>query len=208
MIDSEVFAVDTILNEVCVLVTVAFALTLVPGLQRPERSLLSRRDQNTALLVFLFLGLVEEATVSHAGFLAPPHHQVRTSQPQPGNRRRGRLNLPTLRFAAAPELQVQLFNRWFDPQTMLPCGPGNAVMRNCAFIGTTTESGPRCARYQGAYVERVADGRLLHVLSHGVGVSHAIAAQGRLVAIGGVLASPASLLPSLPSLGSLVALLS
>jgi hypothetical protein len=94
-------------------------------------------------------------------------------------------DLPTLRFAAAAELQVQLFNRWFDPQTMLPCGPGNAVMRNGAFIGTTTESGPRCARYQGAYVERIADGRLLHVLSHGVGVSHAIAAQGRLVAIGG-----------------------
>jgi two-component system sensor histidine kinase LytS len=69
MIDSEVFAMDTILNEVCVLVTVAFALTLVPGLQRPERSLLSRRDQSTALLVFVFLGLVEEATVSHAGLL-------------------------------------------------------------------------------------------------------------------------------------------
>ncbi len=58
---------DTIFNEVCVLVTVAFALTLVPGLQRPELSLLSRRDQGTALLVFLVLGLVEEATVSHAG---------------------------------------------------------------------------------------------------------------------------------------------
>ena len=29
--------------------------------------------------------------------------------------------------------------------SMLPCGPGNAVMRNGAFIGTTTESGPRCA---------------------------------------------------------------
>src|ERR1700756_6003235 len=69
MIDSEVFAMDTILNEVCVLVTVAFALTLVPGIQRPERSLLSRRDQSTALLVFVFLGLVEEATVSHAGLL-------------------------------------------------------------------------------------------------------------------------------------------
>src|SRR5258708_18333640 len=69
MIDAEVFAMDTILNEVCVLVTVAFALTLVPGLQRPERSLLSQRDQSTALLVFDFLGLVEEATVSHAGLL-------------------------------------------------------------------------------------------------------------------------------------------
>ena len=69
MIGSWAFAMDTILNEVCVLVTVAFALTLVPGLRRPERSLLSRRDQGTALLVFLFLGLVEEATVSHAGLL-------------------------------------------------------------------------------------------------------------------------------------------
>jgi two-component system LytT family sensor kinase len=59
----------TIFNEVCVLVTVAFALTLVPGLRRPELSLLSRRDQGTALLVFLVLGLVEEVTVSHAGLL-------------------------------------------------------------------------------------------------------------------------------------------
>jgi hypothetical protein len=60
---------DTIFNEVCVLVTVAFALTLVPGLKRPELSLLSRRDQGTALLVFLVLGLVEEVTVSRAGLL-------------------------------------------------------------------------------------------------------------------------------------------
>ncbi len=60
---------DTILNEVCVLVTAAFALTLVPGFRRQERSLLSIRDQGTALLVFLVLGLIEEATVSHAGLL-------------------------------------------------------------------------------------------------------------------------------------------
>jgi hypothetical protein len=33
------------------------------------RSLLSRRDEGTALLVFLILGLVEEASVSHAGWL-------------------------------------------------------------------------------------------------------------------------------------------
>jgi len=59
----------SIFNEVCILVTAAFALTLVPGFRRPERSLLSRRDQGTALLVFLVLGLVEEATVSHAGWL-------------------------------------------------------------------------------------------------------------------------------------------
>ena len=60
---------DSIFNEVCILVTAAFALTLVPGFRRPERSLLSRRDQGTALLVFFVLGLVEEATVSHAGWL-------------------------------------------------------------------------------------------------------------------------------------------
>ena len=60
---------DSILNDVCVLVTAAFVLTLVPDLRKPERSLLSRRDQGTALLVFLLLGLVEEATVSHAGLI-------------------------------------------------------------------------------------------------------------------------------------------
>src|ERR1700676_2137939 len=59
----------TIFHDICVLVTAAFALTLVPGFRRPERSLLSRRDQGTALLVFLVLGLIEEATVSHAGLL-------------------------------------------------------------------------------------------------------------------------------------------
>jgi two-component system LytT family sensor kinase len=60
---------DSIFNEVCILVTAAFALTLVPGFRRPERSLLSGRDQGTALLVFLVLGLVEEVTASHAGWL-------------------------------------------------------------------------------------------------------------------------------------------
>src|SRR6202030_1279549 len=69
VIDFGILAMDTILNEVCVLVTAAFALTLVPGFRRPERSLLSRRDQGTALLVFLVLGLIEEATVSHAGLI-------------------------------------------------------------------------------------------------------------------------------------------
>ena len=68
VIDSWVFTMDSIFNEVCILVTAAFALTLVPGFRRLERSLLSRRDQGTALLVFLVLGLVEEATVSRAGW--------------------------------------------------------------------------------------------------------------------------------------------
>src|SRR6266404_8210230 len=69
MIDSGVFAMDTIFNDVCVIVTAAFTLTLVPGFRQPERSFLSRRDRGTALLVFLVLGLVEEITVSHAGWL-------------------------------------------------------------------------------------------------------------------------------------------
>jgi len=60
---------EKLFNDICVLVTAAFALTLVPGFRQPERSLLSRRDQGTALLVFLILGLVEEVTVSHAGWL-------------------------------------------------------------------------------------------------------------------------------------------
>ena len=58
-----------IFNEVCVLVTAAFALTLIPGFRQPERSLLSSRDRGATLLVFAILGLVEEAAVSHAGLL-------------------------------------------------------------------------------------------------------------------------------------------
>ena len=68
-IGSRVFAMDTIFNDVCVLVTAAFSLSLVPGFRQPVRSLLSRRDQGTALLVFMSLGLLEEATASHAGWL-------------------------------------------------------------------------------------------------------------------------------------------
>ncbi len=69
MSDPALPAMGIIFREVCVLVTAAFALTLVPGFRRQERSLLSGRDQGTALLVFLVLGLVEEVTVSHAGWL-------------------------------------------------------------------------------------------------------------------------------------------
>jgi two-component system LytT family sensor kinase len=69
LIDSGMFAMDSIFNEICILVTAAFALTLVPGFRRSAGSLLSRRDQGTTLVVFLVLGLVEEATVSHAGWL-------------------------------------------------------------------------------------------------------------------------------------------
>src|ERR1700758_3141871 len=59
----------TVLHDVCILVTAAFALTLVPGFRQPGRSLLSRSDQGTALLVFLVLGLVEEVTFAHAGWI-------------------------------------------------------------------------------------------------------------------------------------------
>jgi two-component system, LytTR family, sensor kinase len=59
---------EIIFNKICVLVTAAFALTLVPGFRRSERSLLSVRDRGTALLVFLLLGIVEEASVRQTGW--------------------------------------------------------------------------------------------------------------------------------------------
>ena len=58
----------SIFDKICILVTAAFALTLVPNRRRPERSLLSIRDRGTALLVFLVLGLVEEAAVRRTGW--------------------------------------------------------------------------------------------------------------------------------------------
>jgi hypothetical protein len=61
MIDTGVRTLDSLFGDICVLVTAAFALTLVPGLRLQDRSLLSMRDRGTALLVFLVLGLVEEA---------------------------------------------------------------------------------------------------------------------------------------------------
>ena len=69
MIDTGVGTLDSLFGDVCVLVTAAFTLTLVPGLRLQGRSLLSMRDRGTALLVFLVLGLVEEAGISHSGWL-------------------------------------------------------------------------------------------------------------------------------------------
>jgi two-component system, LytTR family, sensor kinase len=69
MIDSGVPALNSIFNDVCVLVTAAFVLTFVPGLRLQERSLLSMRDRGTALCVFLVLGLVEEAGVARTDWL-------------------------------------------------------------------------------------------------------------------------------------------
>jgi two-component system LytT family sensor kinase len=68
MSDPSLPAMDVIFNKVYVLVTAAFALTLVPGFRRSERSLLSVRDRGTALLVFMVLGLVEEAAVGQTGW--------------------------------------------------------------------------------------------------------------------------------------------
>ena len=57
-----------ILSKICVLVTTALALTLVPGFRRSERSLLSLRDRGTALVVFMILGLVEQTAVGQTGW--------------------------------------------------------------------------------------------------------------------------------------------
>src|ERR1700743_2138450 len=59
---------EVILSKVCVLVTAAFLLTLVPGFRRPDRSLLSVRDRGTALVVFLLLGFLEEGVVRETGW--------------------------------------------------------------------------------------------------------------------------------------------
>jgi two-component system, LytTR family, sensor kinase len=59
---------EIILSKVCVLVTAAFLLTLVPGFRRSSHSLLSVRDRGTALLVFLLLGFLEEAVVRQTGW--------------------------------------------------------------------------------------------------------------------------------------------
>jgi len=69
MTDPTLYAMDAVFKKVCVLVTAAFALTLVPGFRRSERSLLLARDRGTALLVFLVLGFVEEASAWQTAWL-------------------------------------------------------------------------------------------------------------------------------------------
>ena len=59
---------ESIFNKICVLVTAAFALTLVPGFRRSESSLLSVSDRGTALLVFMLLGLAEQVAVGRSGW--------------------------------------------------------------------------------------------------------------------------------------------
>jgi LytS/YehU family sensor histidine kinase len=62
MSNPAVFVTQMIIGKICVLVTTAFVLTLAPAF-RSDRSRLSFRDRGAALLVFLALGLVEEATL-------------------------------------------------------------------------------------------------------------------------------------------------
>jgi two-component system LytT family sensor kinase len=69
MTDTGVPAMNSIFNALCVLVTAAFVLTFVPGVRLRERCLLSVRDRGTALCVFLILGLIEELSDSHSGWL-------------------------------------------------------------------------------------------------------------------------------------------
>ena len=91
----------------------------------------------------------------------------------------------TTQAMARPGLQAQLFNRWLDPVTMLPCG-GDGTLTVQGHIATGgTDNGPRCARFQGGFVEHIADGRLMHILTHGIGIPRAMALRRDLLAMGG-----------------------
>ena len=77
---------DAVFTKICFLVTAAFALTVLPwGFKHSKGSLLVARNRGSALVVFLVLGLVEEAsgwrnpwlnerivTVCTAGLVAGP----------------------------------------------------------------------------------------------------------------------------------------
>jgi len=56
---------DTIFNQVCVLVTAAFRLRLCQALDSESVLLLSMRDQGTALMSFYFSVSSKRAAVSH-----------------------------------------------------------------------------------------------------------------------------------------------
>ena len=60
--DSRLFAMDSLFNAICVLVTAALVLTFVPGLML-RRFPLSMGDRGRALLVCVALGLVAETSV-------------------------------------------------------------------------------------------------------------------------------------------------
>jgi LytS/YehU family sensor histidine kinase len=120
---------NTILNDVCAMVAAAFALTLVPGFRNLERSLLSRRDQGAVLLVFTILGLVEEATVSHAGLLNPRIVAVcaagLVAGPLGGTGRRLICHLVSRRAPRPAVRRHHNFHvvRWFDRRVAVPVAP-------------------------------------------------------------------------------------
>ena len=60
---------DAVFTKICILVTAAFALTLLPGFKRSKVSLLAARNRGSALAVFLVLGLVEEASAWRSPWL-------------------------------------------------------------------------------------------------------------------------------------------
>lgn len=98
------------------------------------------------------------------------------------------MSFSVLRNLELPEygLSLQLFNRYRDPRSMQRCGLGNND-GNGMWSSTGSAS---CARYQGAYVERTADGKLVHILNHGVGVPEGVALRGRLFAMSGITENP------------------
>ena len=67
--DSWVFAMDSLFNAICVLVTAAVVLTFVPGLMLRERFPISMGDRGRALLVCVVLGLVEGTSVLHRDWI-------------------------------------------------------------------------------------------------------------------------------------------
>jgi hypothetical protein len=129
MSDPALPAMDTIFNDVCVLVAAAFALTLVPSFRQPKRSFLSRRDQGAALLVFTILGLVEEATASHAGVAKRANRGGMRGRSGSGSLGgTGRLRVCHLVSRRAPRPAVRLYRnfhvvRWFGRRVAVPLAP-------------------------------------------------------------------------------------
>jgi hypothetical protein len=122
------------------------------------------------------------------------HIEGKSERPKPVSNERGRFYAPIhdgvtccdLESLSMPEfnLKIQLFNRYRNPKTMMPCGVGNEIQVG-ELHGWSNISSSTCSRFQGAYVERADDGMLLHVLNHGIGVPTCSAISGRLFAMSG-----------------------
>ena len=61
-------SLECILGKICLLISAAFTLTLIPRSGWPGRSLVAVRDRRSALLFFLVLGLVEHLMVRQTGW--------------------------------------------------------------------------------------------------------------------------------------------